>query len=91
MKKIIYLGMLLMLFTNLTNYQPIHAQGLSSREEFVNHLSLSLGDTQTLGTGNQYMNDFDAFLSESATSGIILTDVQIRKSDARWNGRLLCY
>ncbi len=78
MKKIIYLGMLLMLFTNLTNYQPIHAQGLSSREEFVNHLSLSLGDTQTLGTGNQYMNDFDAFLSESATSGIILTDVQIR-------------
>lgn len=77
MKKVTHLSLLLMTIISLFSNQPVQAQRLLSRGEYINQLSLSFGSDQKLEAGRQYMNDFETVLSVLASSGYSLTDAQI--------------
>lgn len=77
MKKVTHLSLLLMTIISLFSNQQVQAQGLLSRGEYINQLSLSFGSDQKLEAGKQYMNDFESVLSELASSGSSLTDAHI--------------
>lgn len=78
MFKILKAGFLLATSLAMINLQPVSAQGLMGRQEFVDYLSSSLSSGNGWVDGGQYMDDFDDALFNSAISGTTLSDAQIR-------------
>lgn len=78
MFKILKAGLLLATSLAMINLQPVSAQGLMGRQEFVDYLSSSLSSGNGWVDGGQYMDDFDDALFNSAISGTTLSDAQIR-------------
>lgn len=78
MNKIFKVSLLFATSLAMISFQPVSAQGLMGRQEFVDYLSSSLSSGNGWVDGGQYMNDFDDALFNSAISGTTLSDAQIR-------------